>query len=153
MKYSVTGQIPSGIAILTYFNDLESYKLDGMLLSWVQQASLDPVMISMAIEKGRLSLEKAKPEAVISLHFLSQSNKSVFVESVKNFPKVLQGFSVSKHIRYDVPVLEGLNALVIKVSHHFDVGSHILVCGKVLDEVVATPEKPWVHIRNSALNY
>jgi flavin reductase (DIM6/NTAB) family NADH-FMN oxidoreductase RutF len=153
MKHFVTGQIPSGICLLTYFDDLENFTLDGMLLSWVQQASLDPVMVSLSIEKGRLALSQVKTDAVLSLHFLGQNDKRLFVESVKDFPSVLKQFKVTKHIRYDVPIFEGLNASVIKVKHQFDVGSHYLVCGKVLDEVVAKEESPWVHIRKSALNY
>lgn len=153
MKYFVTGQIPSGLYLLTYFDNLQTYDIKGVLVSWVQQASFDPVIITTALEKGRPALSKLSAGSYATLHALSEKDKQLFKDAVKDMPETLKKLTAKKHIRYDVPVFEEMNSMVLHVLEYFETGTHMLMSAKVLTEVEVNRAKPWIHLRGSALHY
>ncbi len=151
MKYPVTGKIPSGLFLLT-FQD-EQAQATGMLASWVQQVSFDPVMVSVAIEQGRPLLEHLEPGKVFALHLIPEGDKATLRTYAKDFDESMQKANPVMHESYPVPIIPKFNVLVCTVMKHVDVGSHNLLCATIDHEIQDHVYKPFVHLRRSALTY
>jgi flavin reductase (DIM6/NTAB) family NADH-FMN oxidoreductase RutF len=151
MRYPVTGQIPSGIFLVTYFD--RHQELGGMLASWVQQASFEPVVVSLAIEKGRPLSRGISRGKTFVVHVLTEANKDMFTRYVANFSQALKNEDLDVHPQHKVPVIAHLNALICKAVKWVDCGSHDLLLASVEDEIHVHQQKPRIHIRRSGLNY
>src|SRR5437667_9937100 len=80
---SALGRIPSGLFILTLRRgaDIET----GMLMSWVQQCSFDPPLISAALQRGRDVGKLLTPGSGFTLNILDDSQTDMIVHFGKGF--------------------------------------------------------------------
>jgi flavin reductase (DIM6/NTAB) family NADH-FMN oxidoreductase RutF len=153
----VLGRTPSGVFVLTAAN--AAGQETGMLASWVQQASFEPPMVSVAVNNERYLNEwfREVPRAVLNL--LGDSHTRLLRHFARGFApdaKAFDGVEIGRSER-GLPVLNAaLGYLEGSVAQLVAAGDHTLV----LLEIVAAgagpgldTEAPMVHIRKNGFKY
>lgn len=152
-QFPVTGSIPSGLFLVTAAAD---GKRDGFLASWVQQASFEPLLISLAIKPGRPVYDHIVQGKTFVVHVVGQKNNGVmkpFWGAYNPEKDPFENISVQEE---DSLVLlpDCLGAIVCRLEKHVVGGDHDLILARVEKEFsFSSADKPLSHIRSSALNY
>ncbi len=146
------GRIPSGVFILTAKNGSQR---TGMLASWVQQTSFDPLAVSVAVKKGR-PIETLIDE---SKHFVLNQVGTDATAMFRHFGRGFEpgqdafaGLNV-RETSAGVSLADGIGALSCRVTAKHDVGDHWLYVGEVLEGESDESKQPYVHVRKNGLNY
>ena len=148
----VVGRIPSGCCILTA---RDASRQTGMLLSWMQQASFQPLLLSMAIRMGRPILELLEASKACTLNLLGEEPR----EMLRHFGR---GFQIDEaafvglacaEVQSGVVLKDAIGYLECSIESRLAAGDHwlYLVCperGRLLQA-----GSPYVHLRKSALTY
>ena len=150
---AVLGRIPSGIYILTVGS---GDRATGLLASWVQQAGFEPPMISVAVKQGRFVADWISEGQPFVINILGESNSG----SMKHFSRgfepnenAFEGVEAS-HCPRGVPVLkDALGHLECELASSATSGDHHIFLAKVVRGILASDEKPMVHIRKNGANY
>lgn len=146
------GQIPSGCYVLTAAHgELAS----GLLVSWVQQASFEPPMITVALRQGRPIGTLVEASGCFVLNQIPENPLPLF----RHFGR---GFDL------DQPAFEGLRTepdphgvvlrdcpsfLACRVVRWMDCGDHRLYVAEVVGGRSRSDARPYVHLRSSGFNY
>jgi len=154
----ILGKTPSGVFILTA-TDGEGNET-GMLASWVQQASFEPPIISVAVNSKRYLKEwlKNSPVAAVSLVGKDQSG-SFFKQFGKGFDPGVPAFEGIEITRgtTGVPLLaNAIGSLEGKVVQQCETGDHTIFFIQVENAVVGSgfeDDEPYVHIRKNGFSY
>jgi len=83
-KASAVGHIPSGLFIVCTI-DSKGNK-EGFLGSWVQQASFDPLLITLAVRKGRPGYDHIMSGNVFSINIVGEEKSSFLKSFWKGYP-------------------------------------------------------------------
>ncbi len=147
------GRIPSGLFVLTVrHGDQET----GMLASWVQQCSLDPPRVSIAVRKGRYVLDWLADGAAFGLNVIPETGKAMIAHFGKGFEPGEPAFD-GLDVRRDgetPPVLLASHAyLECRVCGRLDAGDHVLIVGTVVAGGMLQHGGPIVHVRKNGLKY
>lgn len=154
----ILGRTPSGVFILTA-TDGEGNET-GMLASWVQQASFEPPMLSVAVNTKRYLKDwlLKSPVAAISLVGKSTSGK-FFKQFGKGFEPgepAFEGIEIARGTT-GVPLLaESMGSLEGRIAGHCEAGDHIIFLLQVEHAVPGAgleTDEPYVHIRKNGFNY
>jgi len=155
----VLGRVPSGISILIAGDG--GGKKTGMLASWVQQASFDPPMVTVAVNKKRYLNDWLKTDAPVVLSLLGEADGRF----LKHFGK---GFEPDEKDQAfgdldTTPASNGLPALTAalgslegKVVSQTEAGDHYVYVVELTNALAGEnleTAKPWVHVRKNGLNY
>ncbi len=147
------GRIPSGLFIVTLTRDtLET----GMLASWVQQCSFDPLEISLALQKGREIAPLLTPGSAFTLNILDESQTDMIGHFGRGYALTEPAFTGLDVIRGESngPILsEALAYLTCEVTDRFPAGDHDLFIARVIAGQVLGDGHPMVHIRKSGMHY
>jgi flavin reductase (DIM6/NTAB) family NADH-FMN oxidoreductase RutF len=150
---AAVGRVPSGLFILTARRgEVET----GMLVSWVQQCSFEPLRVSVAVKHGREVLAWLTPGADFTLNVLDASETDMIVHFGRGFAIGEPAFTDLEVERPDggAPVLsEALAYLECRVAERFDTGDHELLVADVVRGRVLGEGQPMVHVRKSGLHY
>jgi len=154
---AVLGRTPSGIFILTAADG--SGRETGMLASWVQQASFEPPVVSVAVNKKRYLNDWLASEPKMALCLVGESQGSLLKHFGKGFEPDEPAFAGLETHRgvTGLPVLDGaLGYLEGGVTAQVDAGDHIVYLLKI--EAAGASEllsahKPMVHIRKNGFSY
>ena len=150
---SALGRIPSGIFVLTCHGPVNEI---AMLVSWVQQCSFDPPMVSVAIRKGRDVVDQLKDGASFALNILADGQKELLAHFGKGSPidhlpraheRIHRAQGMGAVLR------EALGVLHCQVAGGCEAGDHFLILGRVVGGSLHADEQPMVHIRKSGTNY
>ncbi|MFN5289385.1 MAG: flavin reductase family protein [Gemmataceae bacterium] len=147
------GKIPSGLFVITYLG--KDDKPEGMLASWVQQCSLEPLLISIALKAGRGILESLTPGAKFHVHVLRTGQNQL----VSRFAKPSNGENrfaeLSIHQTADMPpiLLDACSVLCCVAQSHTGAGDHRLLLAEVLSGTLLESGDPMVHVRKNGRNY
>jgi flavin reductase (DIM6/NTAB) family NADH-FMN oxidoreductase RutF len=154
---SVLGRIPSGISILIVGDG--SGRETGMLASWVQQASFDPPMVTVAVNRKRYLNDWLKTGAPVTLNLLGEDDGKFLKHFGKGFEPdaaAFDGLSLTRAAN-GLPVLaDTMGCLEGKVVSRSEAGDHYVYVVEITGAVAAEnldAAKPWVHIRKSGSNY
>jgi flavin reductase (DIM6/NTAB) family NADH-FMN oxidoreductase RutF len=130
-----------------------------MLASWVQQASFEPPVMTVAVNRKRYINDWLQPGSFAALNLLGETNKSLLGHFARGFDPGAAAFEGVDTVRtpQGVPALvAALGWVEGRVTGRIDAGDHT-VC---LIELTAAgsngdleTEKPWVHIRKNGFNY
>lgn len=153
----VLGRVPSGIWILSVRN--AAGHETGMLASWVQQASFEPPMVSVAVKSERYINDWLHETEEAALSLLGQSQKDYVTHFGNGFHPHEEAFQNLDVVRSPggAPVLadcvghlEGPIRAVVPSGDHrlYLVEIQHAGIGPRLDS-----EKPMVHIRKSGFHY
>lgn len=146
------GRIPSGCSILTVAHGDTS---TATLVSWVQQAALEPPCVSVAIKRGRPSAELIQRSQCFLLNVIGDDPSEMF----KHFGK---GFAVGEDAFAGVettetpfgPLLEACIAhMGCRVINVAPAGDHDLYIAEVAAAHGAAEKQPYTHLRKSGLGY
>lgn len=153
----VLGRIPSGIAILTAA-DVDGQET-GMLASWVQQASFEPPMVSVAVNRKRFLIDWLGRSRRLALSLVAEDQKKLLGHFGRGFEPGQPAFEGLNIIRgtTGLPVLgDALGYLEGNIAGQIEAGDHIVF---VVEIVAAGSNEsqneapPWVHIRKNGFNY
>ena len=148
------GRIPSGIFILTaMFEDRRM----GMIASWIQQASFEPPMVSIAIAKGRPIMPLISNSHHFALCQVPKGDKVLmrkFSQRIEAAEDPFLGFNLVQNTVNHAPVLaDALGYLECDLVCHMDYeGDHDIFIGRVVAGKYHDGD-PFVHVRENGLKY
>lgn len=153
----ILGRTPSGIFILTAA-DAEGRET-GMLVSWVQQASFDPPMVTVAVNKERFLNDWLRRSPELALSLVGESQTRFLKHFARGFDPGEPAFDGVKVIRGEtgLPLLaSALGWLEGRVAGRLEAGDHFIYlveitgagAGEQLDS-----KRPMVHIRRNGFRY
>ncbi len=150
---SAIGRIPSGIFVLTCHGPVNEI---AMLVSWVQQCSFDPPMVSVAIRKGRDIIDLLKDGAAFAINILGEGQKELLAHFGKgspldHLPRAHE--RIHREQGLGAVLREALGVLHCQVAGGCEAGDHYLILGQVVGGSVQSDERPMVHVRKSGMNY
>lgn len=146
------GKIASGLYVATA-------KVDGaptgMLCSFVEQASFEPPMISIALAPGRPIVAALEGDGVFGLHVLSKDNNAL----LKAFARGDNALAFSENAlvenEFGIPQFADAWAfLACKVRGKIAAGDHIVFVAEVLDGALQKESgEPMVRVRANGFGY
>ncbi len=152
------GRIPSGIFIVT-FNNYELNEADGMLMSWIQQCSFEPPMVSVAIKKDRKGLELLREAGHFVVNVMGKQNNAVVGKFYKG------GMGAAKFTDLKIRASEFVKAPIIEDAVSYLEcnlesiqelpGDHVLLIGEIINGELLNSEgnEPSTHVRKSGYDY
>jgi flavin reductase (DIM6/NTAB) family NADH-FMN oxidoreductase RutF len=147
------GRIPSGLFILTA---RQGQSETGMLVSWVQQCSFAPPMLSLALQRNRDILTWLPAGASFVVNILDSTETDMIVHFGRGFPldqPAFEGLDVSR-ADSGVPVLgDALAFLDCRVEGRCTAGDHELILAQVVGGRLLDEGQPMVHVRKSGMHY
>lgn len=152
------GRLPSGIFVLTASaND----KRMGIIVSFVQQACLNPPMVTVALAKGRPIMPLISESRKFGLCQLADNDKIMVRKFAKfNDAAITEdpflGFELLTGVLPNLPILANtLSYLECELVSHMDIeGDHDLFVGAVRGgSLRQTASQPHIHLRDTGQNY
>ncbi|MEK7711105.1 MAG: flavin reductase family protein [Planctomycetota bacterium] len=154
------GRIPSGCAILTVEHGGRS---TGVLVSWVQQASFEPLSVTVGIRKGRPATELIDGSQRFLLNLIGEDPAAMFRHFGRGFSLDEDAFHglQTKPTEYG-PMLalersEGIQACIAhlgcRVTRKIAIGDHDLYVAEVVAAASVNGAKPYTHLRSTGLSY
>ncbi|MDX1917750.1 MAG: flavin reductase family protein [Candidatus Caenarcaniphilales bacterium] len=148
------GRIPSGLFVLSLEHGTD-LKQELILVSWLQQASFDPPVISIAIAKKRLELLEQTSSFVINV--LGQQNNQLLSQLYKNPQETFSSYPHRPAAKVKGQIIEDTVAYLEceKMQINDFGGDHVTIYGKVVaGGLLNTVENsPSVHLRKNGLSY
>lgn len=154
----ILGRIPSGVFILTAGNGAGDET--GMLASWVQQASFDPPLLSIAVNAKRYLNDwiAANPRVAVSCVGKEQSGP-FFKQFGKGFEPgepAFDGFETTRGVT-GLPLLSAaIGSLEGTIVDSLAAGDHTIYLMRVENAVKGGAfdgDHPFVHIRKNGFHY
>jgi len=142
-KKKLLQMIPHALYVLT---SQAHDKTAASTMSWVNQASFKPPMISVGIKKDTFTFEVVKESKAFVLNYLGEGQKDIaqkFFKHVEPLGNTLAGeaFGPSPHLKFPVfPNMAGY--LECKVTHIVDSGDHAVVVAEVLEAELGPASGP-----------
>lgn len=154
----ILGKTPSGVFILTA-SDGEGHET-GMLASWVQQASFEPPILSVAVNSKRYVKDWLLKSPRAGLSLVGKASSGPFFKKYgKGFDPgepAFEGVEVTRGTT-GVPLLTGsIGALEGRIVSHHEAGDHVIFFLQIENGVAGSrfdSEEPYVHIRKNGFNY
>jgi flavin reductase (DIM6/NTAB) family NADH-FMN oxidoreductase RutF len=150
---SALGRIPSGIFVLTVARDgVET----GMLASWVQQCSFEPLQVSVAIRPDRDIVSLLGDGEPFTLNILEASQTDMIVHFGRGFSlhdDAFAGLEVRRTPGAGPVLAEALGYLECQVAGRIPAGDHDLFLARVVAGALLDEGQPMVHIRKNGLHY
>ena len=154
----ILGKTPSGVFILTASDGGEQET--AMLASWVQQASFEPPILSVAVKAERYLNEwlDKSPKAAISLVGKGKS-AAFFKKFGKGFEPgedAFEGIEVRRETT-GLPLLkDAIGSLEGTIVGSTPAGDHVIYLLQIENAVAGegfAADEPYVHIRKNGFNY
>lgn len=149
----VLGKVPSGLFIVTA---VHQGKRAGFLASFVQQASFEPLIFSVACHPDRYPYRLMNESGRFGLNLIPEDDKILMKTFAKGHGPEEDLILDVEHEDLDgVPLLKNsLGGIVCDIIEVTQPGDHMIVFGQALDGKYYQPEKQsWVHVRKHALTY
>ena len=148
----ILGKLPSGCSILT---SAHAAKASGMLTSWIQQAAMEPLLLTAAIRRQRPILELIDASGRFVLNLIAGDPKQLFGHFARGFALHEPAFEglTRRDSAYGVILEEALGFLECTVHSKVEAGDHWVYVGRPLSGELLSSSEPYVHVRNSATTY
>lgn len=153
----VLGRIPSGLSILTAADG--DGNETGMLASWVQQASFEPPVITIAVHTKRYLNDWLQEGAHVAVSLIGESNGGYLKHFGKGFePGVpaFDGLETGKSPTGLTVLADTLGYLEARISGSITPGDHVIYTAEVTAGgagSILESDKPVVHIRKNGFGY
>ncbi len=153
----VLGRTPSGVFILTARHS--DGRETGALVSWVQQASFSPPMVTVAVNRKRFLHDWLAGSPAVVLNLVGETQKQFLKQFGAGFgpdEPAFEGVAVARGAT-GVPILaEALGYLEGIVRSQLETGDHVIYAVEITSGGTG-PDfdagKPMVHIRKNGFNY
>lgn len=153
----VLGRMPSGVFVLTVSDG--KGRETGMLASWVQQASFEPPMLTLAVKKERYVNDWLQATGRAALSVVAEKQHGFLKHFAAGFAPdeaAFEGLNVARS-EAGLPVLsESLGWLEGTVAGRTEAGDHYLYVLKLTAAGAAEDplaRRPMVHVRRNGLKY
>jgi flavin reductase (DIM6/NTAB) family NADH-FMN oxidoreductase RutF len=148
------GRVPSGLFILTARRgDAET----AMLTSWVQQCSLKPPLVSVAVRRDRPIAPWLTDGSTFVLNILEDGQTEMVAHFGRGFPLGTPAFEEIDLERTDdsTPILsEALAYLQCRVIGRTAAADHdVLIAEVIAGRMLSDDGRPMIHVRKSGLHY
>lgn len=149
------GRIPSGLFIVTAcYED----RREGMLASWLQQASFEPPMVTLALKKNRglrLLIESAEHFAVTILGQDDGDLMKPFFKPPGPDEDSFAGLNIEEcEFAAGAPVLLDAHAwLACELVESLTAGDNVLYLAEVVGGKQLKKDTPKTHVRTSGFKY
>ncbi len=146
------GRIPSGVAILTASHDGDS---TAMLASWIQQAAMEPLMLTVAVKAGRHINDLITTSGHCVLNIVGEDATAMFKHFGKGFEPGADAFVGLDIERTDAGIRLGdaIATIDCAVESSVSAGDHIVHVARAIDGSGDASHAPFVHLRKTALGY
>lgn len=144
--------IPSGCSIMTAG---KGESATGMLASWVQQASFEPLMLTVSIKEGRPIQTCVEATGCFVLNVIGEDPGALFKHFGAGFEPGVPAFEGLDFEATDFGVELALAAgcLSCRVRSSVEAADHRVYVAEVCSGTAGENTKPYVHIRKSGLSY
>ncbi len=149
---AAVGRIPSGVAVLTARH---GGRATGMLASWFQQASREPLMITVCVKQGRPIEALIDDSGKFVLNILGEDPKEVFKHFGRGFAPeedAFVGLAVGD-VAGGVTLAAAVARIECSVVARMPAGDHLLYLGEATAGDADLSFRPHVHVRKSGLGY
>jgi flavin reductase (DIM6/NTAB) family NADH-FMN oxidoreductase RutF len=146
-------RVPSGLFLLTATDQGVDH---AMLVSWVQQCSLDPPALTVGLRKDRPILEVLHRTGRFALTVIGEDQRELLRRFGKAKPQGADPWKGSTVLRSPAgcPVAaDGVAYLECEVLDQWPAGDHLVVVAKVRAGQLLREARPWTHVRRSASTY
>lgn len=141
------GAVPSGLFLLTTDSD-------AVLISWVQQASFEPLRISLAMAKDRPILEAIKARGTFALNIFKDGEKAWYKAYAAGNPEPFKDVDERFDEEGNRILPDAETWMTIKlVDIHDHGGDHITIYGDVIGGARSEGFKSAVWTRKSGAGY
>ena len=150
--HAAVGRIPSAVAILTATHQGRS---TGMLASWVQQASFEPLRVTVCVKKGRPIEGLIDGSGKFLLNILGEDSKDMFKHFGRGFglhDDAFEALAVRQR-ETGVLIVSAIAHVGCEVVAKWDAGDHQLYLGEVIAGDAEADGRPHVHLRKSGQSY
>ena len=148
------GRLPSGLFILTASRQGQE---TGLLVSWVQQCSFHPPLITAALKRGRDVLAWLDPGAAFTLNLLGEGQTNFLSHFGKGFAldqPAFVGLGVERRPGEGPILSDAAGYLLCRVEARHPAGDHELFVASVEGgRLLQADAQPMVHVRKSGLRY
>ncbi len=148
----VLGKLPSGCSILTAGHQGRS---TGMLASWIQQASFEPLLLTVAVKRGRPLVAFVEGSGRFVVNILGSDPKAMFHHFGKGFGPDEPAFEglACRETGFGTILEDALGFLECTVQFRTEVGDHWLYVAEPVSGGLCAESEPYVHIRKSGRSY
>ena len=152
----ILGRTPSGIFVLTASDG--NGNETGLLVSWVQQASFDPPMITVAVNRERYLHDWLRRAPRMALNLVGESQSQFLKHFGRGFEPGQPAFTGLKTRpgKTGVPVLAAaVGTLEGHVAGQLEAGDHVIYLLEITHACAgdSIDEQPMVHVRKSGYRY
>jgi len=146
------GRIPSGCSIITARS---ASGRTGMLASWVQQCSFEPLMITTAVHKDRPINKLIDESGAFVVNLLGEDPSAMFKHFGKGFSPEEDAFAGLdvRDVDEGVVISDQIAWLAVRVRGRHDGGDHWVYIAEVVDAGLDSVQPPYVHLRKTGLSY
>lgn len=149
------GRIPSGLFILTTLG--ASGAPAGMLVSWVQQASFSPPLLSVALGRDRSFREVVESAGRFALSILGRDDRTLAGQFTRPYEPGAPGpFDrvATEFLASGLPVLkEALAYVECRLFQKVPSGDHVIYFGEIVNGAALRSGEPATHLRRSGFSY
>jgi len=149
---AAVAKIPSGCSILTVDDDGQR---TGVLVSWVQQASFDPLRITVCVKHGRPVGGLIDAAKRFLINVVGEDAGALFQHFGKGFSLEEDAFAgiEFEESLYGPLLADGIAHLGCGVVQRIDAGDHDIYLADVKAARAGEASKPYVHLRKTGFSY
>ena len=147
------GRLASGVFIITAFDEQQP---EGIMATWVSQASFKPPIVTAAFNKERPFLKLLKEGSLLSINVLSAKNMDIFKAFARPASEEsrFNGLKLSEHGSAGPVFAKAVAYLDCKVLQLVETGDHVLTVAEVIGgDMLNGEEEPMTHLRKSGFQY
>ena len=146
------GRVPSGCAILSVTHQGRS---TGVLVSWVQQAAFEPLMLSLALRRGRPAQDLVDAGGRFLLNVMGEDSAPLFRHFGRGFTLDEDAFTglSTQETEFGPLILTCIAHIGCVVRSKVPAGDHDLYLVEAVAGRASQRAEPYVHTRNSGLTY
>ena len=147
------GKIPSGVGVLTSKGVSQE---SAMLASWFQQASFEPPMITVGVNKERPIAEIIATSRHFILNLFHTNQKDLFGHFARGFKPgddPFKDISLSRSPGGNAILNDAMSYLECELVSRIDAGDHWIFLGKILGGKILNEGHSMVHTRKNGFHY
>lgn len=146
------GRIPSGLGVLTATHQGRS---TAMLASWIQQASFEPLMVTVCVKHDRPIQSLIEGSGRFLLNIVGKDQGQMLKRFSKGYAPdedAFAGLAITERPT-GVELNDAIAHLGCNVASSVDAGDHRVYVGEVIAGDGDPAAEPLVHVRKSARTY
>jgi len=146
------GRLASGVYIVTVSTGGVN---DGMMATWITQASFDPPSLVVSVNKKRDILQALNPGSKFTVNVLSKRNMDIFKAFAKpHNAEKFEGLALREESGSGPVFADAVSYINLVVKSHTEAGDHVLVIGEITDgELLNGSDEPMTHLRKDGFQY